>query len=254
MTINELVALTGLTANDQIPVWDAEAAANGRTKKISAQNLANTIGPLAGLNLKTYTSVSQLNLSVGSATILTAFNALLDNSALYAPTGDFASGEVPGNGVVIIIKDYNARSYVEYKGKANTDADYRMYLGATAYNNQNQNAPTGSWVREWDSSTPIPTNAGGTGQTDFSLQAKMLTDVNLDTVTYNVIGYVSACTATGISAAIHGAFLSMSNNINGAENRTAQVIVRLGGEMIYRIYTSNGWQAWRQVTTTAYTG
>lgn len=49
MTINELAALAGLTANDQIPAWDAEAAANGRTKKISAQNLANAIKALASL-------------------------------------------------------------------------------------------------------------------------------------------------------------------------------------------------------------
>lgn len=51
MTINELAALAGLTANDQIPVWDAEAAANGRTKKISAQNLANAIKALAALSI-----------------------------------------------------------------------------------------------------------------------------------------------------------------------------------------------------------
>jgi hypothetical protein len=48
MTIHELLALTGLTANDEIPVWDAEASGEP-TKKITAQNLAAAIKTLASL-------------------------------------------------------------------------------------------------------------------------------------------------------------------------------------------------------------
>lgn len=49
MTINELLALAGLTASDEIPVWDAEGQVNGRTKKITAQNLAASIKTIASL-------------------------------------------------------------------------------------------------------------------------------------------------------------------------------------------------------------
>ena len=48
MTIDELLSLAGLTANDEIPVWDAEAA-DEPTKKITAQNLAASVKTLAGL-------------------------------------------------------------------------------------------------------------------------------------------------------------------------------------------------------------
>lgn len=48
MTIDELLSLVGLTANDEIPVWDAEAV-DEPTKKIKAQNLAASVKALAGL-------------------------------------------------------------------------------------------------------------------------------------------------------------------------------------------------------------
>ena len=49
MTINELLALNGLTANDEIPVWDAEAEPNEPTKKITGSNLASSIKTLGSL-------------------------------------------------------------------------------------------------------------------------------------------------------------------------------------------------------------
>lgn len=48
MTINELNALTALTAGDELPVWDAEASGEP-TKKITAQNMANSVKTLANL-------------------------------------------------------------------------------------------------------------------------------------------------------------------------------------------------------------
>lgn len=46
MTINELISLTGLTANDEIPLWDAEATGEP-TKKITAQNAAASLASLS---------------------------------------------------------------------------------------------------------------------------------------------------------------------------------------------------------------
>lgn len=48
MTIDELLAAAGLTANDEIPIWDAEATGEP-TKKITAQNLAAAVVALANL-------------------------------------------------------------------------------------------------------------------------------------------------------------------------------------------------------------
>ena len=49
MTIDGLNPLTTLTAGDELPVWDAEASAEEPTKKITAQNMANSVKTLANL-------------------------------------------------------------------------------------------------------------------------------------------------------------------------------------------------------------
>lgn len=48
MTIEELLAEAGLTANDEIPIWDAEATGEP-TKKITASNFAAAVKTLAEL-------------------------------------------------------------------------------------------------------------------------------------------------------------------------------------------------------------
>lgn len=49
MTIDELLAAIGLTANDEIPLWDAEATVEEPTKKITATNFAAAVKALASL-------------------------------------------------------------------------------------------------------------------------------------------------------------------------------------------------------------
>lgn len=61
MTIDELIAATGLTANDEIPIWDAEATGEP-TKKITAQQLAAAIVALANL-------VTSVNGETGAVTL-----------------------------------------------------------------------------------------------------------------------------------------------------------------------------------------
>jgi hypothetical protein len=48
MTIDELNALTTLTATDEVPVWDAEANSEP-TKKITGSNLASSVKTLGSL-------------------------------------------------------------------------------------------------------------------------------------------------------------------------------------------------------------
>lgn len=50
MVINDLLAITELTANDEIPIWDAEATGEP-TKKITAANLAASMAVIGGLQL-----------------------------------------------------------------------------------------------------------------------------------------------------------------------------------------------------------
>ena len=57
MTIDELLAITGLTASDEIPVWDAEATGES-TKKITAANLASSVAAIGGLQLTPSTAFS----------------------------------------------------------------------------------------------------------------------------------------------------------------------------------------------------
>lgn len=50
MIIDDLLAITELTANDEIPIWDAEATGEP-TKKITAANLAVSMAVIGGLQL-----------------------------------------------------------------------------------------------------------------------------------------------------------------------------------------------------------
>ena len=57
MTIDELLSLAGLTANDEIPVWDAEAA-DEPTKKITAANLASSVAAIGASQITPSTAFS----------------------------------------------------------------------------------------------------------------------------------------------------------------------------------------------------
>jgi hypothetical protein len=50
MTIDELLAAVDLSANDEIPIWDAEATGEP-TKKITAANMAAAMAALSGQQL-----------------------------------------------------------------------------------------------------------------------------------------------------------------------------------------------------------
>jgi hypothetical protein len=61
-TIDGLNSVTSLTAQDKVPVWDAEAS-NEPTKKITAQNMANSVKSLASLP-----NTSEMNAAIAAAT------------------------------------------------------------------------------------------------------------------------------------------------------------------------------------------
>ena len=57
MTIDELLAASALTTNDEIPIWDAEATGEP-TKKITAANMAAAMAALSGQQLIPSTAFS----------------------------------------------------------------------------------------------------------------------------------------------------------------------------------------------------
>jgi hypothetical protein len=61
-TIDGLNTVTSLTAQDKVPVWDAEAS-NEPTKKITAQNMANSVKSLANLP-----NTTEMNAAIAAAT------------------------------------------------------------------------------------------------------------------------------------------------------------------------------------------
>ena len=59
MTIHELLQAAGLTANDEIPIWDVDGTGEP-TKKITAQQLATAVVALTNL-VKTVTATTDAN-------------------------------------------------------------------------------------------------------------------------------------------------------------------------------------------------
>lgn len=85
MTIDELNALTALTVGDEIPVWDAEASGEEPTKKITAQNMANSVKTLADL---------QGTLTFDTTPTTGSTNPVTSGGVADAITQSTASGEI----------------------------------------------------------------------------------------------------------------------------------------------------------------
>ena len=66
-TIDGLNAVTSLTANDEVPLWDAEASGEP-TKKITASNLASSVKSLAALPNNT-----EMNAAIAQSTATAVF-------------------------------------------------------------------------------------------------------------------------------------------------------------------------------------
>lgn len=106
-------------------------------------NLVAAVNELNGkVNLVTYSSVTQLGMTSGAATIADVLNAMPYNSMLVSPAEAFLASEVPNiYGVIRITKSNNiSRTVIEFLGKEDANGDYRMYLNSS-------NAPTGTWLR-----------------------------------------------------------------------------------------------------------
>ena len=85
MTIHELLQAAGLTANDEIPIWDADGTGEP-TKKITAQQLAQAVVTLANLvsgvkgNAESTYRTGQVNLTPANIGAQADVGLYIDNS------------------------------------------------------------------------------------------------------------------------------------------------------------------------------
>lgn len=102
-----------------------------------------------------YSDISQLGLS-GEKTVLQIFNALPNNSVIITSGGLLASDMPNTYGELMIVRTSGAsRSHIMFYGKYSSNGTWRMYLGASSYNNNVANAPDGTWYRVYDGSTKL---------------------------------------------------------------------------------------------------
>lgn len=88
-------------------------------------------------NISTYTSVSQIGLTAGSATISGAWTALPDDSVLICEATDFSSSQVPTTSASVeLAKQGTSYGWLFCHGKDGTD--YRMGLNSS-------DQPTETW-------------------------------------------------------------------------------------------------------------
>lgn len=158
MEIHELSARTTLADTDVFAVDTGSV-----TNKVTLANLRVGVG----LDFKVYNSVTDIGLTSGSATILSAFNAMPNSSMLLAPSEEFTSGACPGTGIVEIVRRLDSRTYIAFHGKNQSPGDWRMFEGSSTYNGNTENAPNGVWQPDFAGLR------GGTGSSGTTLQINL---------------------------------------------------------------------------------
>ena len=88
-----------------------------------------------------YTSVTDLSLTIGSATISGIWSAMSSQSMLLCYISDLASGERPtSSGILQVYKKANIDGYILAFGREYSKCDYRMFLNSYG-------VPDGTWIR-----------------------------------------------------------------------------------------------------------
>lgn len=116
MTINELLAAAGLTANDEIPIWDAEAATYEPTKKITAQGFASSVKSLESLIASTDLDATPTQGSANAVQSKGVYNAI-QQAASITDRGYVRNGNtfalISGAREYIIIVQYGTSSGIQ---------------------------------------------------------------------------------------------------------------------------------------------
>lgn len=103
---------------------------------------ASDVGAVSASDVqyKIYNSVSDVGLTVGSATIAGAFDLLPNGSILYAYWTDFPTSQLPGSyiGIVEMIKEPSGGGIIYFHGQTTAYGDGVMHLNSS-------NVPSGVW-------------------------------------------------------------------------------------------------------------
>jgi hypothetical protein len=166
MTIHELLQAAGLTANDEIPIWDAEATGEP-TKKITAQQLAAAVVALANL-------VTGVKGNAESSYRTGNVNLTPANIGAVAKSGDTMTGVLKTDSNIIQTTGY-------IKGEDINNINHAIKLGH-AWDDKMQFFEAGGQfdfiksdsninttlfqIKYGVSAYPLPVNNGGTGATD----------------------------------------------------------------------------------------
>ena len=114
-----------------------------RADHVHAMPSAADVGALTSndVNYKIYDSVTDLGLTSGTATIVSAYSAMSDKTILICNATEFASSAVPHTyGTVEIIRTAESRTVIHFYSKEASGGDYRMFCDS------NTNLPTGTWI------------------------------------------------------------------------------------------------------------
>ena len=122
----------------------------------------NNIAPDGNGDVTLFAStVSDLGLTPGSATLLAAYTALLANQMLVCPATDFDTTELPlynsgrvTDGTIEIAKGNGTDGWIELHGRLSTAGDWRMFFSSS-------DEPSGTWIRAdlvAESGTPSATS------------------------------------------------------------------------------------------------
>ena len=134
---------TGGTPADLGTASQGSAATYSRSDHVHAMPSAADVGALTSndVNYKIYDSVTDLGLTSGTATIVSAYSAMSDKTILICNATEFASSAVPHTyGTVEIIRTAESRTVIHFYSKEASGGDYRMFCDS------NTNLPTGTWI------------------------------------------------------------------------------------------------------------
>lgn len=171
---------------------------------------ASDVGAVSSDNVKfkIYSSVSDIGLTVGSATIADAFSAMPDNSILFAYWSQFPASELPGSyiGTVEIIKKNSTGGIIYFHGQ--TDA-----YGEGVKHIDSSGVPSGTW-EHMTSTDMFVVETKKSGNFPTSGNNKNTININVSKSGYKAVGVVGYALPGSGSSGVYPFRLYLSSATN----------------------------------------
>ena len=136
---------------DGVDSTSTTKAATAAAVKLAYEHGGGGSGPIT-----IYTSVSDIGLTAGSATVSGIWSAMSSESMLLCEVTDLASGERPFSsaaGTLQVYKKGSTSGFVLIQGRKNSDGDWRMFINSNG-------VPSGTWIGTANSSVTGTVTAG----------------------------------------------------------------------------------------------